>query len=215
VVPFWGRARCPSVGGQRCWAQLNRHPLGRNGLLVSFEVLTRAPLPSGLRSSQLASRSSHGAAPGSGRSRRLHAGRRCVRGSEPTRIRFGQLHGVARAGPPPLRASGSFPPQPFAGNARVAHPRFRARLRKPPSRVASAPCSAGAVSPDPVVFCPSGSVVGVVGGSRVAAQQGVAADRGIARSNRLRHAVQVVSASRRQGAPAAERRSVMRLRSGQ
>ena len=29
MVRFWRRAPCPSVGGQRCWAQLNRISVGR------------------------------------------------------------------------------------------------------------------------------------------------------------------------------------------
>ena len=31
VVPFWPRALCPSVNGQRCWAQLNRRSVVRRG----------------------------------------------------------------------------------------------------------------------------------------------------------------------------------------
>ncbi len=30
MVPFWRRAPCPSVGGQRCWAQLNRRSVSQS-----------------------------------------------------------------------------------------------------------------------------------------------------------------------------------------
>jgi catechol 2,3-dioxygenase-like lactoylglutathione lyase family enzyme len=35
MVPFWRRARCHSVGGQRCWVQLNRMSVGRRGVKIT------------------------------------------------------------------------------------------------------------------------------------------------------------------------------------
>jgi hypothetical protein len=38
VVPFWRRASCPSVGGQRRRAQLNRQPVGQRDRHVGIEM---------------------------------------------------------------------------------------------------------------------------------------------------------------------------------